>query len=239
MRFPKYRRAVRVVRIGAAIVALALLSAGSLVNGAQAPGAAWRMLFDGKTLNGWRGYRSEDVKAWRAENGMLTKNAITGNLVTTDQFGDFELEFEWRIARGGNAGVFIRATEEYSKIYWTATEYQLLDDANGPDGRNPLTSAGAAYGLYPVRRGVVKAADEWNTSRILARGAHVEHWLNGQKVVEYEAWSPDWEARVQASKFKDYPNDGRYGRAQRGHVGIQGDHAGALALRNIRIRELS
>ena len=91
------------------------------------------------------------------------------------------------------------------------------------------------YGLYPVPEGVVKPAGEWNASRIVARGAHVEHWLNGRKVGEYDAGSPDWEARVRASKFARWPN---YGRARRGYIGIQGDHPGDLAIRNLRIREL-
>ncbi|HWJ14146.1 MAG TPA: DUF1080 domain-containing protein, partial [Gemmatimonadaceae bacterium] len=117
----------------------------------------------------------------------------------------------------------------------TGPEYQLLDDANAPDGKNRLTSAASAYGLYAPPAGVVKPADEWNTTRIVVNGAHVEHWLNGQKVVSYELWSPDWKAKVAASKFKDWPN---YGLAKRGHIAIQGDHNGALAIRNIRIREL-
>jgi hypothetical protein len=120
-------------------------------------------------------------------------------------------------------------------VYWSATEYQLLDDANARDGQNRLTAAGAAYALYPAPAGVVKPAGEWNASRIVARGPRVEHWLNGTKLLEYEAGSPDWEAKVKASKFAAWPN---YGRARRGHIAIQGDHAGELALRNMKIREL-
>ena len=163
------------------------------------------------------------------------KESTTQDLITKEQFGDFELEFEWRIGRGGNSGVFYRATEEYDRIYWSAPEYQLLDDPNAADGRDRLTAAGSAYGLYPAPAGVVKPADEWNTTRIVARGAHVEHWLNGQKLLEYELWSPDWEAKLKPSKFNAWPN---YGRARQGHIGIQGDHRGTLAFRNVRIREL-
>ncbi|HEV7500619.1 MAG TPA: DUF1080 domain-containing protein [Vicinamibacteria bacterium] len=196
----------------------------------------WRPLFDGGTTNAWRGYKSADVPAgWKVEGGVLTKEGKSEDLVTKDQFGDFDLEFEWKIAKGGNAGVFYRATEEYDHVYWSGPEYQILDDALHPDGKNRLTAAGSAYALYAPPEGVVKPAGEWNTSRIVAKGAHVEHWLNGKKVVDYELWSPDWEAKVKASKFKDWPN---YGRAKKGLIAIQGDHEGTLELRNVRIREL-
>jgi hypothetical protein len=209
-------------------------------NGVQAvsagSAAGWRILFDGKSLEAWRGYKTPTVPAgWRVESGVLAKDKPSADLVSKDEFGDFELEFEWRIGTGGNAGVFYRGTEEYEHIYWSAPEYQLLDDPNAPDGRSRLTSAGADYGLYPSPAGIVKPAGEWNSSRILVRGAHVEHWMNGQRLLEYEFWSPDWEAKVKASKFKDWPN---YGRALKGHIGLQGDHTGDLAFRNIRIRAL-
>lgn len=203
---------------------------------AQTAGSAWRSLFDGTSLSAWRGYKSADVPSgWRVSEGTFMKESTTGDIITKEQFGDFELEFEWRIGRGGNSGVFYRATEEYDRIYWSAPEYQLLDDPNARDGRDRLTSAGAAYGLYPAPAGAVKPAGEWNTTRIVARGAHAEHWLNGQKLLEYEFWSADWEAKVKPSKFGAWPN---YGRAKQGHIGIQGDHNGALAFRNVRIREL-
>ena len=198
--------------------------------------AGWRLLFDGRTTSGWRGYKADTISsAWRVVDGVLTKDKPADDIVTRDQFGDFELVLDWKVSPGGNAGLFYRATEEYEKIYWSATEYQLLDDARHRDGQNPLTSAGSNYGLYPAPHGVVKPADEWNTTRVVAKGPHVEHWLNGQKMVEYDYGSPDWVAKVQASKFKDWPN---YGKATHGYIGLQGDHGGVLALRNIKIREL-
>ena len=196
----------------------------------------WRSLFDGKSLNGWRGYQMHrPPTGWSASDGVLSKRSPTEDLISDDVFGDFELELEWKIGPGGNAGIFYRGTEEYNHIYWSATEYQLLDDAAAPDGKDRLTSAGAAYALYPSPAGIVKAAGQWNATRIICRGPHVEHWLNGKKLVEYEMWSADWEAKMKASKFVDYKN---YARAKAGHIGFQGDHDGELAFRNIRIREL-
>lgn len=197
--------------------------------------AGWRLLFDGHSTAGWRGYQSDTVpSAWHVANGVLTKSSRTGDLVTQEQFGDFELKLDWKIGPAGNSGIFYRATEEYERIYWSGPEYQLLDDAAAPDGRNRLTAAGAAYGLYPAPPGVVKPANEWNTTRIVVKGKHVEHWLNGIKLLEYELGSADWEAKVKVSKFGVWPN---YGRSPKGNIGIQGDHYGELSLRNIRIRE--
>jgi hypothetical protein len=212
-----------------------VIGAGATVSSAGAQ-AGWRMLFDGKNLTAWRGYKASEVPAgWRVVDGVIVKEGSAEDIMTRDQFANFELDLDWKIAKGGNSGIFYHGTDEYDHIYWSAPEYQLLDDANAPDGKNRLTSAAAAYALYAPPAGVVKPADEWNTTRLVVNGAHVEHWLNGQKVVEYELWSPDWKAKVAASKFSAYPN---YGMARRGYIGIQGDHSGALSLRNIRIREL-
>jgi hypothetical protein len=201
----------------------------------SAAGAQWRSLFDGRSLTGWRVYRGEaQPSGWQARDGALVKDRPTDDIITTDQFGDFELEFEWRISSRGNAGVFYRATEEYEKIYWSATEYQLLDDASQRDA-DPLTATGSAYAVFPAAPGATKPAGEWTSSRLVAKGSRVEHWLNGRKLVTYEYGSPEWEAKVKATKFVDWPN---YGRARRGFIGVQGDHGGQLALRNIRIREL-
>jgi len=222
------------------VVLVTLLSTGcaSAPRALAPPGqkGGWRALFDGATTAGWRGYRQTQVPAgWKVADGTLTKEVGTGDLVTTDAFANFELELDWKIGPGGNAGLFYRGTEEYDHVYWSAPEYQLLDDASAPDGRSRLTAAGAAYGLYPAPAGIVKPAGEWNSARIVVKGAHVEHWLNGQKLLEYELESPDWEAKVKASKFGAWPN---YGRARRGHIAIQGDHEGVLALRNIKVREI-
>ncbi|MBI3491480.1 MAG: DUF1080 domain-containing protein [Acidobacteria bacterium] len=198
---------------------------------------SWRVLFDGTSLDQWRGYKSDTVPTgWRIEHGTLAKDKPVADIVSRDEFGDFELSMDWKIGAAGNSGIFYRGTEEYDHIYWSAPEYQLLDDINGADNKTRLTCAGAAYAVYPSPEGHLKPVGDWNTARIVARDAHVEHWLNGVKLLEYELGSPDWEARVKESKFAAWPN---YGRAKRGHIAMQGDHAGSLAFRNIRIRVIA
>jgi len=198
--------------------------------------AGWRPLFDGTNTNAWRGYKTQTLPAgWHIVDGVLTKTGSVGDLVTRDKFGNFELALDWKLSPGGNAGVFYHGTEEYDHIYWSAPEYQLLDDAGHPDGQSRLTSAGADYALYPSPAGVVKPADQWNSSLIVVKGDTVQHWLNGQKLLEYVLGSADWQQKVKASKFAAYPN---YGLAKTGYIGIQGDHDGTLSLRNIRIRTL-
>lgn len=195
----------------------------------------WRALFDGRTTAGWRGYRRPDMPAgWDVIDGALTRTGAGGDIITVDQFGNFELELEWMVAPGGNSGIFYRVTEAGEYGYHTGPEMQVLDDSAHADGLSRLTAAGSAYGLYPAPPGVVKPAGEWNAVRIVVRGQHVEHWLNGTKLLEYELGSPDWEAKVKASKFAQWPG---YGRAPRGHIALQ-DHGDRVAYRNIRIREL-
>jgi 3-keto-disaccharide hydrolase len=203
---------------------------------AEEKAAGWRALFDGTSTSAWRGYRSPMFPAgWKIVDGVLTKTGEVGDILTKDQFGNFELALDWKLSPGGNSGIFYRGTEEYDHIYWSSPEYQLLDDAGHPDGQSRLTSAGSYFAVYPSPPGIVKPADQWNSTLIVVNGNRVQHWLNGQKLLEYELGSPDWEARLKASKFNPYPN---YGRAKRGHISIQGDHAGTLSIRNVRIKEL-
>jgi len=203
---------------------------------AEQRAAGWRPLFDGTSTAAWRGYKTQTMPAgWRIVDGVLTKTGAVEDIVTRDQFGNFQLALDWKLSPGGNSGVFYRGTEEYDHIYWSAPEYQLLDDAGHPDGKSRLTSAGADYALYPSPPGVVKPADQWNSTLIVVNGNSVQHWLNGQKLLEYELGSADWVAKVKASKFSAYPN---YGKAARGYIAIQGDHDGALSIRNVRIREI-
>jgi len=197
--------------------------------------AGWRLLFDGHSTAGWRGWQMDSMPSgWGVRDGALTRVRPAADIITREKFKNFELSLEWNVAPGGNSGIFYRASEDETAIYWTAPEMQVLDDAAHPDGQSRLTAAGADYGLYPAPAGIVKPAGQWNQARIIVNGNHVEHWLNGVKVVEYELGSPDWEARVKASKFADHP---RYGRNTEGYIGLQ-EHEFRVAYRNIKIRVL-
>jgi len=197
--------------------------------------AGWRLLFDGKTTAGWRGWKMDSMPSgWQVVDGTLKRVKPAADIITTDKFRNFELSLEWNIAKNGNSGIFYRASEDDDAIYWSAPEMQVLDDAGHPDGQSRLTAAGADYGLYPSPAGVVKPAGQWNQVRIVVNGNHVEHWLNGVKVVEYELGSPDWEAKVKASKFAPHAH---YGRNAEGYIGLQ-EHEYPVAFRNIKIRVL-
>ena len=197
--------------------------------------AGWRLLFDGKTTTGWRGWKMDTLPSgWQVVDGALTRVRRAADIITTEKCKNFELSLEWKIAPNGNSGIFYRASEDDDAIYWSAPEMQVLDDAGHPDGQSRLTAAGSDYGLYPSPAGVVKPAGQWNQVRLVVNGNHVEHWLNGVKVVEYELGSPDWEARVKESKFAPHPH---YGRNPEGYIGLQ-EHDYWVAYRNIKIRVL-
>jgi len=197
--------------------------------------AGWRLLFDGRTTAGWRGFLQDSVPSgWQVVDGALTRVASGGDILTRDKFRNFELTLEWNIAAGGNSGIFYRGSEDDDAVYWNAPEMQVLDDAGHPDGKSRLTAAGAAYDVYPSPPGAVKPAGQWNQVRLVVKGKHVEHWLNGVKVVEYQFGSPDWTAKVKASKFASHPH---YGRNTTGYIGLQ-DHGDQVAFRNIKIRVL-
>jgi hypothetical protein len=205
----------------------------TLTEGERASG--WRLLFDGRTTAGWRGYmRTGMPDGWRVVDGALTRVGPAGDIITMEQFRNFELALEWSVAPGGNSGIFYRAIEGPAAIYVSAPEMQVLDDAAHRDGLSRLTAAGSNYGLHGVPEGIVRPAGEWNAVRIVVDGNHVEHWLNGVKVVEYELHSPEWKELVANSKFAQWPE---YGQAAEGHIGLQ-DHGDRVAFRSIRIRVL-
>jgi hypothetical protein len=203
--------------------------------------AGWQLLFDGKSLAGWRGYRSKSVPgSWKVENGSLLSrrqmSVSSGDIITNDEFDDFELLFDWKMTTGNNSGVIYRATEEHDQVWQSGPEYQILDNAGHLDGLNKLASAGACYAVFAPAKDMTRHVGEWNTARIVARGKHVEHWLNGAKVLEYEVDSDVWKAHVKTSKF--FPTaygQGNWGRAKRGHIGLQ-DYGGAIEFRNIKIQ---
>ncbi len=224
----------------ALLISLALAPASWVQSGmntlTQAERAAgWRLLFDGQTTDAWRGYHVDSLPSgWKAVDGALTRVAEGGDIITKDQFANFELAVEWKVAPGGNSGIMYRVTEESDYSYKSGPEMQVLDDAGHADGKSRLTAAGSDYAIYPSPPGVVKPAGEWNQARIVVNGNQVQHWLNGVKVVEYQLGSADWAARVKASKFAQWPN---YGLAKTGYIALQ-DHGNWVAYRNIKIKAL-
>ena len=155
----------------------------------------WRSLFDGRSLDGWHpfGKLGATPEGWTVVEDTLhhPDGASGGDLVSNTAFGDFELEFEWRVAPGGNSGVKYRFADERRGARVLGPEYQLLDDAVHPDSARPETSAAALYALYPAADKVLNKAGEWNRARIVARGECLEHWLNGRRVLVAAVGSPD------------------------------------------------
>jgi len=200
--------------------------------------AGWKLLFDGKTTKGWVGYKQPAVpESWKVINGVLTLDGKGGDIMTEAEFQDFELVLDWKVAPGGNSGLMYRVAQTAEAPYMSGPEYQLLDDAKHPDataGKDGNHRAGSLYDVYPPMKSVVKPADEWNQTRLVVKGNHVEHWLNGEKVVEAEIGSSDWSARVAASKWKKAEN---YGKMPKGHIDLQ-DHGDKIEFRSIKILEL-
>ena len=205
--------------------------------------AGWELLFDGKTTKGWRGYRKETLPpGWKAVDGVLArvhggpggKGAGGGDdIVTTEAFENFDLHLEWKIVAKGNSGVLYHVSEEPITAWHWAPEVQVLDNTAHP-GRSTKQLAGACYDLYAPSKDVTKPVGRWNHLRLLVQGPHVEHWLNGEKIVEYELWSEDWKQRIANSKFKNRPE---FGTIRKGPICLQ-DHSDRIEFRNIRIRPL-
>jgi hypothetical protein len=176
---------------------------------------------------------------WQAKDGELVLSHKSGtkggDLVTKEEFGSFELSFEWKLGRGANSGIMYRVSEDRGAPYETGPEYQLLDNAGHPDGRDPKTAAASIYALYAPSRDVTKPLGEWNVTRIVLNGNHLEHWLNGVKVAECEIGGADWNDKVAKSKFAGMP---KFGKNAKGHIDLQ-DHGDDIAFRNIKIRPLS
>ncbi|GIW93506.1 MAG: glycosyl hydrolase [Pirellulaceae bacterium] len=205
--------------------------------------AGWRLLFDGRTTSGWRAYRGKEVPTcWKVEDGVLLSRPepgdTRGDIITVDQFDDFELRWQWRMTPGGNSGVVYRATEAYDFMWQSGPEYQILDNQRHLDGLNPLASAGACYAVFAPSRDATKPVGQWNDSRLVVSGKHVEHWLNGELLLQYEIDSDVWKAHVKTSKFYlTAYGQGTWGKAERGHIGLQ-DYGGAIGFRNIKLRPL-
>jgi hypothetical protein len=241
------------------IVALLLFipSAGSVARQAMKSAApntltdkekhdGWKLLFDGKTMNGWRGAYMDSLpkKGWAIKDGMLIiqesgggEASFGGDIVTIDEYGNFELTLDFRLTDGANSGVKYFVIEAQPKTPGSAKglEYQVLDDAKHPDaklGINGNRTCASLYDLIPATKKKMNPMGEWNHARILVKGKHVEHWLNGVRVLQFERGGKEFLAHKAESKFKDIPGFGEY---PKGHILIQ-DHGNQVFYRNIKIR---
>ena len=201
----------------------------------------FRWLFDGTSTAAWKGWKKDSIgPGWHIDDGALVRVAqdgVAGDIISRDTFANFELRLDWKLEPGGNSGIMYHVRNpqaDTEETYMSGPEMQVLDDSGYADGRDRLTSAGADYGLYPSPPGIVRRPGQWNEVRIIVNGAHVEHWLNGTKVVDYQLWSDDWKAKVAASKFRAWPE---YGMSHAGHIALQ-DHSGPVSFRDIRIKVL-
>jgi hypothetical protein len=207
--------------------------------------AGWKLLFDGKDLSALRGYKMKEMPpGWKVVDGALArvsggaggKGAGGGDdVITVEQFDNFEFKVDWKIVdRAGNSGLIIRASEDAAASWHTGPEMQVLDNAAYP-GRDVKQLAGACYDLYAPTKDTSKPRGEWNSVKIVADGNHIEHWLNGEKIVEYELGSDDWKERVAKSKFRNM----KFFKEPpaKGHLCLQ-DHTARIEYRNIKIRPL-
>ena len=193
----------------------------------------WRLLFDGTSLKYWRAFKQNAPSAnWAVIDGAIERVRGGPDLISVEQFTDFDFRFEWLVTPGANSGIMYNVTEEGAATYDTGPEYQILDNARHADGKNPLTSAGASYALYAPAKDVTRPVGSWNEGRIVIQKGHVEHWLNGEKTADFQLGSPDWDKRVAASKFGIVPT---FGKARRGHLAIQ-EHGARVAFRNLKIK---
>ena len=198
--------------------------------------AGWKLLFDGRTTTGWRGYARTNFSggAWSAEDGCLTTKGGGCDLVTVDKFDDFDFKFEWRISPSGNSGVKYFVHEGKTGKSGIGCEYQILDDAQNKDAVNGANrQAGALYALIaPNNAKHLNPVGDWNQSEIIVRGKHVEHWLNGARIVEFEAGSPELAQAIAKSKFRNVPN---FGQKMTTLLLLQ-DHGDPVWFRNLKIR---
>ncbi len=203
--------------------------------------AGWKLLFDGQSLDGWKFFKDQPNNSWEVIDGTLhCKPFVEGaenlrsDIMTKDQYENFELSIEWKISAQGNSGIMYGVTEEYDQPYQTGPEYQLLDDGNYPGESKATHMSGGVYDMYEPVNKKLNAVGEWNTTRIISKGNHVAHWLNEQKTAGYELSSDEWKKLKEISKWKDEPG---YGLSTKGHIDLQ-DHAHEIWFRNIMIKSL-
>jgi len=202
----------------------------------------WELLFDGNSLDNWKGYNAEGTGNWSVEEGCLaasgTGSDSDGYIITKKQYDNFNLKFEWKIAPEGNSGVMYHVieSENFSTPYLTGPEYQLVDDVGFPEELEEWQKTGADYAMHlpDMEKKKLNPAGEWNSSRIVFDNGHVEHWLNGEKILEFEAWTPEWVELKNSGKWENAPE---YGLSSEGHISLQ-DHGSRVWFRNMKIKEL-
>lgn len=204
----------------------------------------WQTLFDGQSLKGWKIYKNRPNNTWEVVDGTLhCKPLVEGikgagdersDLMTVETYGDFELVFDFKYAKETNSGIMFRVSEELDQPYHTGPEYQILDDAGYPGKVQDWQLTGACFGLYATGTKKLNPSGEWNKGKIIAKGNHVEHWLNGDKILSYDINSPDWVQHRNSSKWKEFP---RFSQEKQGHIDLQ-DHGSEVWFRNILIRNL-
>ncbi len=202
----------------------------------------WKLLFDGTSLNGWKNYNTPGITGWFVEKGTLAASGTgsdkTGYIITDKQYDNFAFTFDWKISKGGNSGVIYHVIEgkKFATPYLTGPEYQLIDDIGFPEKLENWQMAGADYAMHPADAAVKKlnSVGEWNTSKIIFNNGQVEHWLNGIKIVDFVAWTPEWLALKNSGKWTGAPE---YGLSETGYIALQ-DHGSKVWLRNMKIKEL-
>ncbi len=208
---------------------------------AVTPKPEWKILFDGKSTSAWRGFRRDTfpAKCWVVANGSLTTvggcdKSDQVDIVTREKYRNFELELEWKVAPGANSGIVYLISEDEDQTWKTGPELQILDDEKHPDGKKPTTSAGSLFDLIAPAGKVLKPVGEYNRVRLIVKDGHVEHWLNGKKVLEYDLSSEQLKNLIAQSKFKGFP---RFALNSEGYVALQ-YHGDDVWFRTIRIRVL-
>lgn len=199
----------------------------------------WISLFNGNNLDGWRGYQNHSIDAWSVEDGTIHCNGhkegvAPTDLITDKEYGNFELSVQWKLSKASNSGILFHVDEQYPHTYTSGPEYQLIDDAGWVGTLEPWQHTGSNYAMQVPDTIPTLPIGEWNTSKLVVNGAHVEHWLNGVKVLHYELWSPSWEAQKAAGKWK---TDSAYGQSKSGHIALQ-YHGGDVWFRDLKIKPL-
>jgi len=225
---------MRALAIGLALAALAADAAQAAENTLTAAErkAGWTLLFDGRSTAGWRGFKGAPDPGWAVKDGVLSpQSKASKDLVSKGEYENFELDFDWKISPQGNSGVMYHVLDQGDETYWSGPEYQLLDNAHG---EKPPQQAGSLFALYPPSQDVTKPVGQFNHSRLVVDHGHVQHWMNGVKVTEYDLASDDFKAKVAASKFKAWPI---FATGKTGHIALQ-NHGDWVGFQNIRIRVL-